>query len=521
MKEVVLDFNEKFTQALDLLENTDRNIYLTGRAGTGKSTLLNYFRNTTQKKVAILAPTGVAAVNVKGQTIHSFFRFKPNVTLLSIKKKKSQDTSKKNIYQKLDAIIIDEISMVRADLLDCIDKFLRLNGKDEHKPFGGLQIIFIGDLYQLPPIVTSQEREIFSSQYKTPYFFSARCFQDFEMEFLELEKVYRQKDADYLHLLNAIRNNTITTEDLDKLNRRYDPSFTPRNNDFYIYLTPTNAQAQLINDEQLAQLGSKLHTLEASVSGNFGREYFPTSLELNIKVDAQIMMLNNDASNRWINGTIGKITAIKQEDGQQVIVVKLENGRTYDIYPYTWEIYHYFLEDNHLQSSVVGTFTQYPLMLAWALTIHKSQGKTFEKVILDIGRGAFAHGQTYVALSRCISLEGLILKKPLSKKDIWMDYNVVRFITQYQYNQALVGFSLEEKIQMIQQSISNQNDLQIVYLKATDERTKRTIKPKRVGQLDYQGKSYIGVEAYCHQRQADRVFRIDRILEMTIAEYNV
>lgn len=512
-----LDLNDKFTQALELLENTHKNIFITGRAGTGKSTLLSYFRQLTQKNVAVLAPTGVAAVNIKGQTIHSFFKFKPNVTLQSIKKKKSNDNNKKSIYQKLDTIIIDEISMVRADLLDCIDKFLRLNGKDADMPFGGLQIIFIGDLYQLPPIVPRQEKEIFNSCYKTPYFFSALCFQDLQMEFIELEKVYRQKDTDYIHLLNAIRNNTITEVGFQKLNQRFNPHFTPQENEFYVYLTPTNAQAKITNDKRLEQLHGISHCLKGYVSGNFGQEYFPTDLDLHVKVDAQIMMLNNDSSNRWINGTIGKITAINElEDNEKYIVVRLENGKLFDVYPYTWEISRFFLEGPHLKSEVMGTFTQFPLMLAWALTIHKSQGKTFDKVVLDMGRGAFAHGQTYVALSRCTSFEGIVLTKPLTKKDIWMDYNVVKFLTSYQYKRSAETYSFEEKIQLIQDSIQDNQDLQIVYLKASDEKTRRIIRPKKVGHLEYQGKTYIGVEAFCHQRQTDRVFRIDRILEIRV-----
>jgi len=510
-QEHALDFNDQFLAALNLLENTHQNVFITGRAGTGKSTLLNYFRENTEKNIAVLAPTGVAAVNIKGQTVHSFFKFKPNVTMDAIKKEKKKET----LYQKLDAIIIDEISMVRADLLDCVDRFLRLNGKDENKPFGGIQMLFIGDLYQLPPVVASQEREIFRSHYATPYFFSAHCFQDFDMELIELEKIYRQKDTVFIDLLNSIRNNSITEEGLAAINQRYNPDFEPPADDFYIYLTPTNALAKIINDKQLEKTKGKAYAFCADVSGTFGQEYFPTSLELILKIDAQIMMLNNDAGNRWINGTIGKVIDVaKDESGDQFITVKLEDGNTVDVYPYQWEIYKFYLEDSLLKSEAVGTFTQYPLMLAWALTIHKSQGKTFDKVVFDIGNGSFAHGQTYVALSRCTSLQGIVLKKPLSKGHIWMDHNVVRFLTKYQYQKSEALCSAEEKMELIKKAIHNQEDINIIYLKANDEKSRRVLKPRVVGPMEYSGKTYLGMEAFCHARQETRMFRVDRILEI-------
>jgi len=261
-----IEINEQFKHALNIMDNTGKSIFVTGRAGTGKSTLLNYFRFTTRKKVAVLAPTGVAALNVKGQTIHSFFRFKPNVTMDLIRKIRSGD-GKNNIYQKLDAIIIDEISMVRADLLDCIDKFLRLNGPDVDKPFGGIQMIFIGDLYQLPPVITGAEKKGFKSLYKTPYFYSSRIFDSFDMEFLELEKIYRQQDPVFIDLLNSIRNKTINAEGLDMLNQRYNPNFKPATGDFYVYLTTTNDLAARINNSQLNNLKGPLHRFIGEIEG--------------------------------------------------------------------------------------------------------------------------------------------------------------------------------------------------------------------------------------------------------------
>lgn len=423
----MIDLNDQFQRALDLIETTHKNVFLTGRAGTGKSTLLDHFRKTTHKSIAILAPTGVAAVNVKGQTIHSFFRFKVGVTLDSIKQKRTQE-NRKNIYQKLDTIIIDEISMVRADLLDCIDKFLRLNGPQAHEPFGGIQMVFIGDLMQLPPIVLPFDKHIFETHYESPYFFSAHCMYDFDIQSIELEKIYRQKDETYITLLNMIRYNSLTEEGLRILNQRVDPDFTVSKDDFYVYLTPTNAQAKTINDMQLETLPGKEHTFCGKISGEFGKESYPTSDLLNLKIGAQIMLLNNDSAKRWINGTIGKVIQIIQNtEDKSVVVAKLDTGKEVEIQPYTWEIYRFYLEGETLKSEVMGTFTQYPIALSWAITIHKSQGKTFEKVVLDMGRGAFAHGQTYVALSRCTSLEGLVLKKPLSKRDIWIDHRIQRF----------------------------------------------------------------------------------------------
>jgi ATP-dependent DNA helicase PIF1 len=429
-KQPRIDINEQFQHALDVMENSDRSIFITGRAGTGKSTLLNYFRNTTRKKVAVLAPTGVAALNVKGQTIHSFFRFKPGITPDRVKKLRVNNSE--SIYRKLDAIVIDEVSMVRADLLDCVDQFLRLNGPEADKPFGGIQMAFIGDLYQLPPVVTVEEKEVFQSLYETPYFYGARVFESFEMEFVELEKIYRQHDEQFITLLNAIRNNSVTEEGLELLNKEYQPEFEPPPDDFYVYLTTTNRLAEEINGKRLAGLKGRLYTFTGSIEGDFGQEYLPTAIELQVKVGAQVMMLNNDTEGRWVNGSIGKITDITQNGkGNYIIIAELADGEEVEITPFTWEIFRFFVEAGGLQSEVIGKFTQYPLMLAWAVTIHKGQGKTFDRVIIDIGKGTFAHGQMYVALSRCTTLGGIVLKKPALKKHIWTNYQVMDFLTKY------------------------------------------------------------------------------------------
>ena len=343
-KQPQIDINEKFRHALDIMEDTDRSIFITGRAGTGKSTLLNYFRHVTRKKVAVLAPTGVAALNVKGQTIHSFFRFKPGITSDQVKKRRSSD-SNKSIYHKLDAIVIDEISMVRADLLDCVDRFLRLNGPEANKPFGGIQMAFIGDLYQLPPVVTGGEKTVFQSLYETPYFYGARVFDSFDMEFVELEKIYRQHDEQFITLLNGIRNNSITEEDLKLLNRRCQPEFEPPPDDFYVYLTTTNRLAEEINSKRLVRLKGKLYTFTGSIEGDFGQGYLATKIDLQCKVGAQVMMLNNDTEGRWVNGSIGKITGITQNrKGEDVIIAELTDDEVVEISPFTWEIFRFFVE---------------------------------------------------------------------------------------------------------------------------------------------------------------------------------
>jgi ATP-dependent exoDNAse (exonuclease V) alpha subunit len=505
-----IDFNPDFNRALDLMENTTHNIFITGRAGTGKSTLLNYFRRHTKKKIAVLAPTGVASINVEGQTIHSFFKFKPSITLQSIKKNKEDD--KKNIYKKLDAIVIDEISMVRADLLDCVDKFLRLNGNSPKKPFGGIQMIFIGDLYQLPPVVTSQEKDIFQSQYRSPYFFSAQFFEHFKMEFIELDKIYRQQDESFISLLNSIRNKTTTDEDIAFLNQRVSSDYTTEST--YVYLTPKNVDAEAINEEKLNQLKGKLYEFQANIKGTFGKECYPTKPTLKLKAGSQVMMVNNDYRNRWVNGSMGKVVSIERNEDEIVVVVNLEDGQEVNVYPYTWEIHRFFLEEGAIQTESVGSFTQYPLNLAWALTIHKSQGKTFNKVILDIGAGAFMPGQVYVALSRCTTFDGLILKKPIQKKHIWLDYDVLNFITNFQYQESENKLSLDKKVELIEESLKGKKSLEIIYLKANNEKSQRIVTPTAVGTMTYKDKSYFGMRGFCHKSQEDRVFRVDRILEI-------
>ncbi len=511
-----IEINEDFKRAIELVENSNKNLFVTGKAGTGKSTFLSFLRENTKKEIAVLAPTGVAAVNIKGQTVHSFFNFKPDITPHKVKEIKPKNPQ---LYKKVDTIIIDEISMLRADLLDCIDIFLKLHGRKKNKPFGGIQMLFIGDLYQLPPVVTYKERDIFKEFYKTPYFFDAEVFNKCEFEFLEFEKVYRQQDADFLNILNAIRNNTVTDEDLNKLNKRVMPDFVPQDEEFYIYLTTTNKMAEKINSEKLSKIKGKEFKYYGFIDGQFNESELPTMQELTIKIDSQVMLLNNDSKGRWINGDIGRVIEIeKRKTEPDIIFVELTNGNIVEITPFTWEMYEFKYDSKRkkILSEVVGQFTQYPLKLAWAITIHKSQGLTFDRVIIDLGRGTFSHGQLYVALSRCKSLDGLILKKPVTHKHILLDRRIVKFLTHFQYKHANRELPVEEKISMIERAIKNKEEIEIVYLKSTDVKSKRKVIPLWIGKMEYANKEFIGLKAFCKMREQERNFNVEKILDIKI-----
>ena len=511
-----IEINEDFKRAIEVVENSDKNLFITGKAGTGKSTFLSFLRENIKKEIAVLAPTGVAAVNIKGQTVHSFFNFKPDITPHKVKELKPKNPQ---LYKKVDTIIIDEISMLRADLLDCIDIFLKLHGRKKNKPFGGIQMLFIGDLYQLPPVVTYRESDIFKEFYKTPYFFDAEVFDKCEFEFVEFEKVYRQQDVGFLHILNAIRNNTVTDEDLKKLNKRVMPDFVPPEEEYYIYLTTTNRMAEKINSEKLSKIKGKEFKYYGFIDGQFNESELPTVQELTIKIDSQVMLLNNDSKGRWINGDIGRIVEIeKRKTEPDIIFVELTKGNIVEITPFTWEMYEFKYDSKRrkILSEVVGQFIQYPLKLAWAITIHKSQGLTFDRVIIDLGRGTFSHGQLYVALSRCKSLDGLILKKPVTKKHILLDRRIVKFLTHFQYKNANRALPVEEKISMIERAITNKEEIEIVYLKSTDVKSKRKVIPLWIGKMEYASKKFIGLKAFCKMREQERHFNVEKILDIKI-----
>ena len=437
IKAEALEFNEAFTRAYDVLENTERHVFVSGKAGTGKSTLLEYFRSRTLKEIAVLAPTGVAAVNVRGQTIHSFFQFRLDVTPDTVPLMKVR-RQRRRLYAKLQTLVIDEISMVRADLLDCVDVFLRLHGRRPEKPFGGVQMVFFGDLYQLPPVVRAGEEDLFAAEtpregYPTPYFFSSRAVRDeaFDWVYVELTKVYRQRQDYFVKLLNRVRDNSLREEHLRFLNQRCRPAEGRDRQDFYVYLSPTNAMVDRINRQKLARLTSEEVILEGCVEGDFPEKDLPAKPLLALKEGAQVMLLNNDPSGRWVNGSIGRVMGLEGGiSSREAITVILSDGRIEEVKPFKWEAYQFFFNEDTLaiESRSVGSFTQYPLALAWAITIHKSQGKTFDRVILDLGAGTFAHGQLYVALSRCTDFDGLILRRPVRRDDVILDERVVQFM---------------------------------------------------------------------------------------------
>lgn len=413
-----IDLNAGFRHTLDLIEHDCPCLFLTGKAGTGKSTLLHYLRETTDRATAVLAPTGVAALNVGGQTIHSFFRFPP--TLIDPAALRRRRSAK--LFQKLDTLIIDEVSMVRADVMAGIDTALRLHRDNVQTPFGGVQVILCGDLFQLPPIVRERDMQtFFDQQYGGPYFFCAQVFEELQPCSVELTTIYRQHDEDFIYVLNKIRENDVDAELLAVLNARVRRGGEPPQDSSFITLTATNQAALRKNQACLERLAEPAHTYPAEVSGQFEESIFPTEELLELKPGAQVMLIRNDPYKRWVNGSIGRISSLT--DTQVWVEV---GGTVYELEPETWHNirYRYNQETNRIEEEEVGSFTQYPLRLAWAITIHKSQGQTFDKVMIDLGRGAFAHGQTYVALSRCTSLAGLVFSRPVTPRDMVFDERV-------------------------------------------------------------------------------------------------
>lgn len=409
----------EFQQAFNLLENTETNVFLTGKAGTGKSTFLKYFRENTSKKIAVVAPTGIAALNVGAQTIHSFFRLKPSfVDVKALKPTRSK------VLKELELLIIDEISMVRADIFDGIDHTLKLVRKN-NKPFGGVQVCVIGDLFQLPPVVSREEKEFFAQYYPSPFFFCTKAYTEANFKPLQFNTIHRQNDGAFIQILNAIRAGTCGAIELEALNSRLTPKASPAPGT--LVLTTTNALAEDINATKLAGLIGKTRAYQGTLSGDFGMKggRLPAPEELILKVGAQVMFVKNDSEGRWVNGTIGMIEAL----GNEMISVSVGDV-VHEVEPEKWKTigYEFSEEKGEIAEKTFGTYAQFPLTLAWAITIHKSQGKTLERVIIDLGTGAFAAGQLYVALSRCKSLAGIALKQPITHADIRCDGEVVEFM---------------------------------------------------------------------------------------------
>ena len=417
-----IELTDDFKAALELMKNGDECQFITGRAGTGKSTLLRYFRATACKNVVVLAPTGIAAINVSGQTIHSFFQLPPR--FIQESEIKPLGKAKKALVQKIDTLIIDEASMIRADVMDGIDLSLRIN-RSNNKPFGGVKIILIGDLFQLPPVVGQDMNEFFEKKYQSPFFFGARVFGKLDIRCFELTHIFRQSDPKFISLLNNVRENKHTESDLALLNSRLIDEDTFNDDEVFVVLTATNDAASRINATNLSKIEDEPYRYEAKISQKFEAKEFPNDYFLVLKKGAQIMMIKNDVEKkRWVNGSIGIIEELTRSS----IRINI-GGNVYDVFRHQWEKiqYTYNEEVDRIEPHVIGTFDQFPLKLAWAITIHKAQGQTFEEVVIDVGQGAFAHGQMYVALSRCTKLEGIRLKKKIQAKDVIFDDRVLEF----------------------------------------------------------------------------------------------
>lgn len=433
-----MENNPELQLAWQFIENTGTHLFLTGKAGTGKTTFLKRLRANTPKRMVVLAPTGIAAINAGGTTIHSFFQigfapFVPDTTFNSSQPYNRFNTEKRRIIRSMDLLVIDEISMVRADLLDAVDAALR-RFRDREKPFGGVQLLLIGDLQQLAPVVKDNEWELLKKYYETPYFFASRALRETVYMTIELKKVYRQSDTYFLSLLNKIRENKADDEVLEALNRRHQPGFSPAKEEGYIRLTTHNYQAQQVNDRELASLPGQAYSFRAEVENKFPEYSYPADEVLTVKQGAQIMFLKNDVSSekRYYNGMIGEVVTVSKTG---MFVRGKDSNHEFQLMPEEWANCKYVLneETKEITEEIEGVFRQYPIRLAWAITIHKSQGLTFERAIID-ARNSFAHGQTYVALSRCKTLEGMVLESPLRREAIISDSVVDSFTRKLEEN---------------------------------------------------------------------------------------
>jgi len=446
--------NKEFKDAFDLITKTRQSVFLTGKAGTGKSTFLKHLCETTHKKHVVLAPTGIAAINANGSTLHSFFKLPfrpmlPDDQDLSLKDGRIFDFFKykkehRKIIQEVELIIIDEISMVRADTIDCIDRILRVYSNNMRTPFGGKQLVFVGDIFQLEPVVTSDSKEIINHFYPNPFFFSANVFKEISLIPIEFTKIYRQTDRTFISILDKIRIGNVGATELQLLNKQYRPSFNPSSDEMYITLATRRDNVDHINERKMSELETPEFVSYGVVDGDFPESSLPTAKDLVLKEQAQIMFIRNDLQwpRRWVNGSLGVISQIDDVDR---VYVLMEDGREVLVELETWRNYKYRYNEKEkkIEEEIIGTYTQLPLKAAWAITVHKSQGLTFSRVIVDFSGGTFAGGQAYVALSRCTSLEGMILKKQMTRSDVFIRPEIVEFSRLFN-NQQLINKALKE-----------------------------------------------------------------------------
>ena len=438
--------------AIRIIQNTHQTLFLTGKAGTGKSTFLRYIAQTTKKKYIVLAPTGIAAINAGGSTLHSFFKLPfhpllPNDTRYTQRKLKDTlkyNGEKRKILREVELIIIDEISMVRADIIDFIDKVLRVYSRNIYQPFGGKQLLLVGDMYQLEPVLKEDERQLLKPYYPSTFFFDALVFKEMKLVSIELQKVYRQTDPTFINILDSIRTTSVSIDQLSTLNKQVGKAIANDKNKLAITLSGKRDTVDHINEQELSRLPGKPITLYGHIEGGFPESNLPTPIELYLKVGAQVLFIKNDKEKRWVNGTLGTIVSFSKEE-PTIIVVRTEKGEEVNVEQEIWSnvIYSYNEKEQKIEEQEIGVYQQYPLKLAWAITIHKSQGLTFNNVNIDLTGGVFAGGQTYVALSRCTSLEGISLKYPIRKEDVFIRSEIVQFAQRYN-NQDLIKQVLEE-----------------------------------------------------------------------------